>query len=221
MARAIPEPVVELDFETPWQLLIATMLAAQSTDRTINTITPELFRRWPTAGALAAASQADVEKVVRRSGYFRQKARSIRTASGVIATEHDGEVPRDIEALVALPGVARKTANVVLGSAMGIASGFVVDTHCRRLSHRLDLTQADDPVDIEADLCRLFSRRSWIEMSHRIILHGRYVCVAKAPQCEHCPLNEVCPSAATEPAGRWTQRADWERELVASRGQNR
>ena len=218
LAKAIPNPVVELDFETPWQLLIATMLAAQSTDRTINTITPILFERWPTPAALAAAPQAEVEQVVRRSGYFRQKAKAIRAASGAIAAEHGGEVPADIDTLVTLPGVARKTANVVLGSAMGIASGFVVDTHCRRLSQRLGLTTSDDPVRIEAELCRLFARRSWIQMSHRFILHGRYVCLARAPKCDRCPLNEVCPSAAAEPAGRWTQRASWERALVESRG---
>jgi endonuclease-3 len=218
LAKAIPSPQVELDFENGWQLLMATMLAAQSTDKTINTITPELFARYPTPAALAVAPQEDVEVIVRRSGYFRQKAKAIRRASQVIVAEHDGEVPRDIETLVSLPGVARKTANVVLGCAYGIASGIVVDTHCKRLSNRLGLTSADEPTRIEEDLQQLFHRRSWISVSHRIILHGRYVCVARAPKCDRCPLHELCPSAGDGPAGTWTQRARWEQRLVESRG---
>jgi endonuclease-3 len=218
LAKAIPSPKVELDFANAWQLLVATMLAAQSTDKMINKITPELFRRWPTPAALAAARQPAVEKVVRSSGYFRQKARAIREASQVVAAEFGGEVPREIEQVVTLPGVARKTANVVLGSAYGIASGIVVDTHVTRVAARLGLTTSTDPVEIERDLCGLFSRRSWIEMSHRLILHGRYVCIARAPKCAQCPLNEVCPSAAEEPAGPWTARATWERALVETRG---
>jgi endonuclease-3 len=218
LAKAIPDPQVELDFDNAWQLLMATMLAAQSTDKTINTITPELFAKYPTPAALAAAPQEDVEVVVRRSGYFRQKAKAIRRASQAIVAEHGGEVPRDIDTLVQLPGVARKTANVVLGCAYGISSGIVVDTHCKRLSHRLRLSSAEDPVQIEADLQQLFHRRSWIKMSHRIILHGRYVCVARAPKCDRCPLAEVCPSAGAPAAGTWTQRAQWERRLVESRG---
>lgn len=218
LAKAIPEPRVELDFDNAWQLLMATMLAAQSTDKTINTITPELFARYPTPAALAAAPQEEVEVIVRRSGYFRQKAKAIRRASQALVSEHGGEVPRDIDTLVTLPGVARKTANVVLGCAYGISSGIVVDTHCKRLSHRLHLTRAEDPPGIEADLQQLFHRRSWIKVSHRIILHGRYVCVARAPKCDRCPLNEVCPSAGGPPAGTWTQRARWEQTLVESQG---
>jgi endonuclease-3 len=218
LAKAIPKPKVELDFENAWQLLVATILAAQSTDRTINKITPELFRRWPTPEALANAPQEAVEKVVRSSGYFRQKARAIREASQALVVQWGGEVPKRIEQVVTLPGVARKTANVVLGSAYGIASGIVVDTHVTRVAARLGLTTATDPVGIERDLCEVFSRRSWIAMSHRLVLHGRYVCVARTPKCERCPLNEVCPSAAAEPAGAWTERAAWERELVESRG---
>jgi endonuclease-3 len=197
---------------------VATILAAQSTDRTINRITPELFRRWPTPEALAKARQDAVEKVVRSSGYFRQKARAIREASQALVAQWGGEVPRKIEQVVTLPGVARKTANVVLGSAHGIASGIVVDTHVTRVATRLGLTKATDPVQIERDLCELFSRRSWIAMSHRLVLHGRYVCVARTPKCGQCPLNEVCPSAMDEPAGAWTARAAWERQLVESRG---
>jgi endonuclease III len=218
LAKAIPTPKVELDFADAWQLLVATMLAAQSTDKMINKLTPELFRRWPTPAALAAAPQETVETVVRSSGYFRQKARAIREASQALVAQFGGVVPKKIEQLVTLPGVARKTANVVLGSAYGVASGMVVDTHVTRLSARLGFTTSTDPVQIERDLCELFNRRSWIDMSHRLILHGRYVCVARNPRCGQCPLNEVCPSAAEEPAGPWTARAAWERALVESRG---
>ena len=219
LRRAQPAPRVELDFQDAWQLLVATILAAQSTDRTINEITPELFRRWPTPAALGAASQEDVEKVVLRSGFFRNKARAIREASQAIAAEHGGEVPRTMEALVKLPGVARKTANVVLGSAYGITAGFIVDTHVTRLSARLGFTADTDPVKIEQALCELFPKRAWIDDAHRLILHGRHVCTARAPKCSRCPLNEVCPSAAAPPAGRWTERAEWERVLTESRGQ--
>ena len=218
LAKAIPEPEVELDFADAWQLLVATMLAAQSTDKMINKITPELFRRWPTPAALAAARQDTVEKVVRSSGYFRQKARAIREASQALVAQFGGVVPKKIEQLVTLPGVARKTANVVLGSAYGVASGMVVDTHVTRVSARLGFTKSTDPVQIERDLCELFHRRTWIDTSHRLILHGRYVCVARNPRCGQCPLNELCPSAAEEPAGPWTARAAWERTLVESRG---
>lgn len=220
LKKAIPEPMVELDFENPWQLLIATVLAAQSTDKTINRITPVLFERWPTPAALAVADQADVETVVRSSGYYRNKAKAIRTLSQALVAEYDGEVPQSIEALVTLPGVARKTANVVLGMAYRISSGIVVDTHVGRVSRRLDLTDAKDPVAVENELCGLFAKRSWIDISHRLILHGRYVCLArKPPECARCPLNEACPTAESEPAGRWTERAAWEAELVATQGQ--
>jgi endonuclease III len=219
LRRAQPSPRVELDFENAWHLLVATILAAQSTDRTINEITPELFRRWPTPAALGAAAQEDVEKVVLRSGFFRNKARAIREASQAIAVEHGGEVPRTMEALVKLPGVARKTANVVLGSAYGITAGFIVDTHVTRLAARLQLTTETDPVKIEHAMCELFPKKAWIDDAHRLILHGRHVCTARAPKCARCPLNEVCPSAAAEPAGRWTERAKWEQALTESRGQ--
>jgi endonuclease-3 len=218
LRRAQPSPRVELDFQNAWHLLVATILAAQSTDRTINEITPELFRRWPTPAALGAASQDEVEQVVLRSGFFRNKARAIREASQAIAAEHGGEVPRTMEALVKLPGVARKTANVVLGSAYGITAGFIVDTHVTRLAARLQLTPETDPVKIEVALCELFPKRSWIDDAHRLILHGRHVCTARAPKCSRCPLNEVCPSAAAEPAGAWTERAKWEQTLTESRG---
>jgi len=197
LAASIPHPVVELDFTSAWQLLVATILAAQSTDKMINTITPELFRRWPEPRDLARADLADVEEVVKSSGFFRQKAKTIVAAAKKIDDDFGGEVPTEIDDLVKVPGVGRKTANVVLGSAYRIASGIVVDTHVTRLAGRLDLSRATDPVDIEQDLMKVFPRTSWIDVSHRLILHGRYVCKAKSPDCGGCVLADICPSAVT------------------------
>ena len=219
LAKAMPQPRCELDHGDAWQLLIATILSAQSTDKTVNEVTPDLFTRWPTPAALAEASQEEVEGVVHRTGFFRQKAKSIRNTSRALVVEHGGEVPRDMEALMRLPGVARKTANLVMGTAFGQASGIIVDTHAKRVSARLGLTTHDDPVKVEADLCGLFARASWVDMGHRLVLHGRYVCTARAPACERCPLNEVCPAAAGEPAGTWSARAAWEGQRVESRGE--
>lgn len=219
LAVAIPRPQCELDHDGPWQLLIATILSAQSTDRNVNKVTPVLFRRWPTPEALGAAERAEVEKVVKSTGFFRNKARAIQGASRMLATEFDGEVPRDIDALCTLPGVARKTANVVLGTACGLSTGIVVDTHVSRVSQRLGLTREQDPAKIEADLCDQFAKRSWVDTGHRLLLHGRYVCLARAPQCESCPLNELCGSRELEAAGPWTHRAHSEQALVEARGQ--
>jgi endonuclease-3 len=194
LAEATPRPVVELDFSSAWELLVATVLAAQSTDKMINTITPVLFGRWPTPAALAAAELADVEEVVKSSGFFRQKAKTIVLAAQKITSDFGGEVPTEIDLLVTLPGVGRKTANVVLGAAYRIASGIVVDTHVTRVAARLGLTTATDPEEIEADLCKLLPRADWIDVSHRLVLHGRYVCKARKPECGACPLADVCPS---------------------------
>lgn len=221
LARAMPAPRVELDFEDAWQLLIATILSAQSTDRMVNRVTPELFRRYPTPTALAAADQDELEGIVKSTGFFRNKAKAIRGASEMLVEKFSGVVPREIEALVALPGVARKTANVVLGSAYGIPSGIVVDTHAGRVARRLGLTAEEDPVKVELALQGLFPRDAWIDTGHRFVLHGRYVCTARAPRCAACPLNELCPSAAAESDGPWTARADAERGLVAMRGEPR
>ena len=219
LARAIPEPKVELDHANAWQLLIATILSAQSTDKKINEVTPALFSRWPTPEALGNADQTEVEVVVKPTGFFRNKAKAIIGASRGVATRFSGEVPRTIEELTSLPGVARKTANVVLGSAYGLASGFAVDTHVARVSRRLELATEKDPVKIEAELCPLWPKSSWIATNHRLVLHGRYVCKAKQPRCERCPLNEICAVAEKEPEiKRWTERADWERRLVESKG---
>lgn len=219
LARAIPEPVVELDHASAWQLLIATILSAQSTDKKINEVTPGLFARWPTPAALGAADQAEVEVVVKPTGFFRNKAKAIIAASREIAERFGGEVPRTLDELRTLPGVARKTANVVLGSAYGIPSGVVVDTHVTRVARRLELALESDPVKIEVELMELFPKRDWIAMGHRLVLHGRYVCKAKQPRCERCPLNEICAAAEKPPElARWAERADWERRLVEARG---
>ncbi len=217
LARAIPSPHVELKFESPWQLLVAVILSAQSTDRTINRVTPELFRRWPTPAALAAASQEEVEEVVKSTGFFRNKAKAIRGASQMLVDRFGGQVPRTMDEILEVPGVARKTGNVVLGTAYGIPSGIVVDTHAMRVSQRLRLTRSEDPVQIEEDLCAHFPSSSWILMGHRLVLHGRHLCTAKSPDCERCPLNEVCPSREDEPTGTWEARADREREEMDAR----
>ncbi|MFW6051524.1 MAG: endonuclease III [Myxococcota bacterium] len=218
LSRAMPAPRVELDFGDAWQLLVATILSAQSTDRNVNRVTPVLFDKYPTPAALGAAPQADVERIVKSTGFFRNKAKAIREASRVVAEEHGGEVPRTMEQMVALPGVARKTANVVLGSAYGLPTGIVVDTHAGRVARRLGLTGEKDPKKVERDLCALFPKKDWIDMGHRLVLHGRYVCLSKKPDCPACPLNEVCPSAEAEADGRWTARADAERKRIEAQG---
>jgi endonuclease III len=220
LAVAIPEPRCELDHRSPWQLLVATILSAQSTDRIVNTVTPELFRRWPGPMELAAAPRAEIEQVVHRTGFFRNKSKAIQGAAAVIASEHGGEVPRQLEAMLALPGVARKTANVVLGTGYGIASGMVVDTHVGRVSVRLGLTQQTDPKKVESELCALVPQAEWVDTGHRLLLHGRYVCVAKGPRCLDCPLNELCPSRSGGPQGSWSERARWERGRVESGGEH-
>jgi len=219
LAKAQPRPQVELDHENAFQLLIATILAARSNDRTINTITPELFRRWPTPAALALADQGEVEAVVKASGFFRNKARAIRETAQALVADFGGEVPATMEALVSLPGVARKTANVVLNTVFRIPSGIIVDIHVTRLVARFGFTTSDDAVKIEGLLCALFPKSAWVDVGHRLVLHGRHVCTARKPRCEHCPINEVCPSAAASPAGTWSERAQWEQALTESRGE--
>src|SRR5688572_18233382 len=214
LAKTIPEPHCELDFATPWQLLVATILAAQSTDKQVNLVTPQLFAAYSTPAALAAAPTEDVERLVKSTGFFRNKAKSIQGASRLLVERHGGEVPRTLEELIELPGVARKTANVVLGTSYGIPSGIAVDTHATRVAQRLALTREADSVKIERDLCALFPRPTWPATSHRFVLHGRYVCLARKPRCRRCPLAELCPARQETPEGTWTARAAWERELV-------
>jgi endonuclease-3 len=214
LARAIPEPRCELVHADAWQLLVATILSAQSTDARVNLVTPVLFRRFATPAALGAASQEEVEALVKSTGFFRNKARAIRETSQALAERFGGAVPRDIEAALSLRGVARKTANVVLGTAYGIATGIVVDTHAARVSQRLGLTRASDPAEIERDLMALFPRAEWIATGHRLVLHGRYVCTARAPRCRECPLNELCPARGCPPEGALAVRSAAEARLI-------
>jgi endonuclease-3 len=195
LRAAYPEAHCALDFETPAQLLVATILSAQCTDERVNLTTPALFARYPTVEALAAADPVEMEELVRPTGFFRQKARYIREAAQRLLLAYGGEVPRAMEDLLTLPGVARKTANVVRGEIFGLADGVTVDTHIKRLSGRLGLTGETDPVKVERDLMAIIPRESWIEIAHLLIWHGRRVCIARKPNCPGCPLNDICPSA--------------------------
>ncbi len=195
LAEKWPDAVVELDHRNAYELLVATILAAQSTDKMINTITPALFAKYPDAAALARADQNELEAMVTKSGFFRMKAKRLLEMARQVVEHHGGKIPETMEALIALPGVARKTANVVLGSALGKHVGIVVDTHVTRLAMRLGLTKETDPVKIEQDLMRLLPREQWTIFAHRLIWHGRRVCHAKKPDCEHCLLAPICPSA--------------------------
>ena len=193
LAGEYPDAATEIDYGSPWELLVATVLSAQCTDVRVNKVTPELFARWPRPEDLASTSQEDVETVIRSTGMFRQKASSLRAAAGIVVSEHGGGVPGDLEALVALPGVGRKTAKVVLGEAFGIAAGVTVDTHVRRLARRLGLTRLEDPEKIAAELEDLLPKEEWIKFSTRLIQHGRRVCGARSPRCDECVLAEACP----------------------------
>jgi endonuclease-3 len=190
--------VTELAHRDPFQLLIATILSAQTTDRSVNLVTPELFRRYPTAAELAAADPAVVETLIRPTGFFRAKTRSIIAASRKLVELFDGGVPDNIDDLVKLPGIGRKTANVILGVGFGVP-GFAVDTHVRRLTNLLKLTASKDPVKIERQVCSIVPKGEWTGLSLRLILHGRRICVARRPRCEECILNDFCPSSRTRP----------------------
>jgi endonuclease-3 len=191
-ARAYPEAGCALHHRGPFELLVATVLSAQCTDKRVNQVTPALFRRYPDAAALAAADPAELEELIRSTGFYRQKARSLIDASRDIVERFGGQVPGTMEELLTLRGVARKTANVVLGNAFGVP-GLTVDTHMRRIHRRLGLTRHDDPVKIERDLMQLVPRRHWTLYSHRMIHHGRVCCEARRPRCEACPLRPECP----------------------------
>jgi len=193
----------ELDHKSPFQLILATVLSAQSTDVMVNKITPELFERWPTPLALSNAEPAEVERVLSKIGMFRQKTKNVIGLSKRLLEEHQGQVPRTLDELVKLPGVGRKTANVVLGVAFGTPEGVVVDTHVQRISQRLGWTKHSEPQDIERDLMALFPRSDWDMLSHTLIFHGRRVCAARKPACAACPVTAECPSAfAAENVGR-------------------
>jgi endonuclease-3 len=192
LAEVYPDAHCELDFETPYQLLVATVLSAQCTDVRVNQVTPGLFARWPDAVAMAGAEPAALEAVIRSTGFFRAKARSILELSADIVERHGGQVPGKLEDLVKLRGVGRKTANVVLGNAFGVP-GITVDTHMGRLARRLGLTVNEDPVVVERDLMALIERREWTLWSHRVIFHGRRRCTARKPDCAGCEVVDLCP----------------------------
>jgi len=195
LKQMYPKAKCSLDFTNAFELLIATMLSAQSTDVRVNIVTKSLFRKYPNPQAFAGASQVEMERDVRQTGFFRNKAKAVIAASKAIVEKHGGEVPRTMEELTALPGVGRKTANVVLGNAFKTAVGVVVDTHVARVSARLGLTANLDPVKIEQDLMKLIPQKEWTVFSHRLIQHGREICVARKPKCRECRLNPLCPSA--------------------------
>ena len=195
LKKEYPDAHCELDFESPLQLLIATILSAQCTDKRVNMVTPELFRTFPDAGSLAAADPEKLEDLIKSTGFFRNKTKSLLGMSAAVEERHGGEIPKTMDELVRLPGVGRKTANVVLGNAFSINEGVVVDTHVGRLSVRLGLTSETDPVKVEQVLMSLFPQADWALLSHLLIFHGRRICIARAPRCDVCVLNDVCPSA--------------------------
>lgn len=200
LARTYPDADTELDYTTPFELLVATVLSAQSTDQRVNSVTPALFARYPDAGAMAAADRSALEEAIKPAGLYRSKAANLIGLSQAICDRHGGEVPETLEELVALPGVGRKTANVVLGNAYGVPA-IAVDTHVGRLARRFGWTTHKDPDRVEADLAALFPRSEWTALSHRMILHGRRVCHARTPACDECPLAALCPSST---AGKGT-----------------
>lgn len=196
LALEYPDAHCELDHRNAFELAVATVLSAQCTDKRVNMVTPELFRRWPDAAALDAAPIEEVEEVIKSTGFYRNKAKSIKGLAAMLLAEHDGEVPSTMEELVVLPGIGRKTANVVLGNVFGKNEGVVVDTHVARLSARFGLTKETDAVRIERALMPLFERDTWAQLSHLMIWHGRRTCDARKPKCNDCVLVDVCPSAA-------------------------
>jgi endonuclease-3 len=195
LRREYPRSRTALEFETPLQILVATILAAQCTDERVNQITPALFRKYPDAASLAAADRLELEAEIRSTGFFRNKAKSIIGAARKIVEEFGGEVPANMADLVTLPGVARKTANIVLSSGYGLAEGIAVDTHVKRLSGRLGLSRQRDPDKIERDLLKLVPQKDWLDFNSMLVNHGRKVCQARKPRCPACPLRSLCPAA--------------------------
>jgi endonuclease-3 len=197
LARQYPDAHCALQHESPLQLLIATILSAQCTDARVNLVTPGLFARFPDAKAFANADPAELESAIQSTGFFRNKAKNIRECCRLLVAEHTGQVPDNMEALTRLPGVGRKTANVILGDAFGVP-GITVDTHVGRLSRRMGLTAEEDPVKVERDLMALIPRKEWTPFSHRMIFHGRQVCFARKPRCTSCILAKVCPKVGVK-----------------------
>ena len=208
LARAYPDAVCALEHAEPFQLLAATILSAQCTDERVNMVTPALFKKYPTPEKLARSSQSDVERIIKSTGFFRAKAKSLRGMAAKVMSDFGGELPRTIDELTTLPGVGRKTANVLLGTAFGLATGVVVDTHVKRITHLLGLTAHTDPEKVEQDLMVLLPRKEWVNFSHRLIHHGRKICIARRPKCTECPLLKLCPriglpalAAGVQPSG--------------------
>lgn len=199
LKRDYPDAWCALRHRNPLQLLIATILSAQCTDARVNLVTKDLFRRYKSAADYATADLSELESAIQSTGFFRNKARNIKACCQAIVERHQGKVPRDLDALVVLPGVGRKTANVVLGTAFHVASGVVVDTHVGRLAGRLGLTDEKDAVKIESDLMSLLPKSEWIAFSHRMIDHGRAICLARRPRCDACTLRDICPKVGVEP----------------------
>jgi len=192
LEKTYPNATTALHYRTPWELLVATILSAQCTDKRVNEVTPGLFAKYPTITDFANANQAELAMDIRSTGFFNNKSKALIGAAQKILRDFGGQVPRTMEEMLTIPGVARKTANVVLGSAYGIASGAVVDTHVQRVAARLDLTKESDPVKIERDLQKTIPKEKWIVFSHEMILHGRALCVARKPRCAECPLESLC-----------------------------
>jgi endonuclease III len=195
LEREVPEATIALEFSDRWELLVATMLSAQSTDVKVNQVTRELFRELPDPAAVAAAPLERIEELIGSLGLYRQKARNLKATAALLLEHHQGEVPASMAELIALPGVARKTANVVLSNGFGINEGVVVDTHVARLARRLRFTREHDPKRIERDLMRLFPRERWLQVADLFIHHGRRTCLARNPRCEDCPIEPLCPSS--------------------------
>ena len=195
LKETYPDVRCALDHKSAWELLVATILSAQCTDVRVNMVTPALFKKYPTAKALAKVEPEDVEPLIMSTGFFRNKAKSIVGAARMVVDDFGGKVPEQMDTLLRLPGVARKTANVVLGSWFGRGEGVVVDTHVHRISRRLELTKSDDPKKIEQDLMKVIRQEQWIDFSHEVIHHGRALCVARAPKCLDCPLETLCHAA--------------------------
>ena len=204
LAAAMPGARIALDYATTWQLLVATILSAQSTDERVNRVTPRLFARFPDAAATATATEEELEGLIGELGLFRSKARNVRATAAIVVERHDGEVPAEMDALIALPGVARKTANVVLANGFGRNEGIAVDTHVGRVARRLAFTRAQDPVAVERDLMRLFPQDRWLAVSDLLIHHGRGPCDARSRRCDACPVEDLCPSSWV--AGREDRR---------------
>ncbi len=207
LKKRYPEPETMLTHENPWELLVATVLAAQCTDARVNTITPELFRRWPDPASLAAVEQEELEALIRPTGFYHSKAKNLLGAARRVTEVFGGEVPHTIEELITIPGVARKTANVVLWGGFGINQGLAVDTHVKRISFRLGLTEHTEPVKIEQDLMKVFPQKEWGDVNHRLVWFGRDVCDARRPACDECELYELCPRCGVEKKASGGSRA--------------